>query len=60
MNDYDKLFNLLKVHYKNTDDPARYAYVYLATVGRRYIPEDMMIYHINAVEKDIIMDALKA
>lgn len=60
MDNYDKLFDLLKIRYKDHPDPSHNAYVYLATIGKYHIPDRELAHHLESVEKAIIIDALKA
>lgn len=59
-NSFDKLFEVLKIRYKNQEDPERSAYVYITHYAKHCIPEKDLLFAIEHVEKEIIMDTLKA
>lgn len=60
MSDFDTLFDLLKIRYKDDADPSRSAYRYLAQLFRVHVPKDAMKFYIETNEKAIIIDTLKA
>lgn len=60
MSSFDKLFETLKIRFKDTQDPERSAYVYIAYFAKYYIPEKEILLAIEQCEKDIILTTLKA
>jgi hypothetical protein len=57
---FDKLFEVLKIRFKDHMDPERCAYQYIAYYAKHHIPEKDLLFAIEYVEKEIIMDTLKA
>lgn len=57
--DFDQLFDILKIHYKYHQDPEHSAYVYVAQMARS-LPADTIKFHLEHLEKKVVIDTLKA
>ncbi len=60
MDNFDKLIEVLEIRYKDHQDPRRSAYSYLVAMSKHYVPDNVIDYHLDHTEKQIIMDTLKA